>query len=122
MAEAFANKLGAGRVRAWSAGSAPLGRIIPETHEVLGEKGITLDGHRSKGLADVPLNEMGAVVSMGCEVTCPVPAGFKGRIVEWDIPDPYGRDLEFYRRVRDMIEGQVTALLAELERSAAEPA
>jgi arsenate reductase len=115
MAEAFASRLGAGRVRAWSAGSAPLGRILPETHEVLSEKGISLDGHRSKGVAEVPMADMDAVVSMGCEVTCPVPVGFKGRIVEWDIPDPYGQDLEYFRRVRDMIERQVTALLEELE-------
>jgi arsenate reductase (thioredoxin) len=118
MAEAFANRLGAGRVRAWSAGSAPLGRIIPETHDVLREKGISLEGHRSKGLADVPLSDMDAVVGMGCEVTCPVPVGFKGRIIDWDIPDPYDHDLDFFRRVRDMIERQVAALLKELHGSA----
>ncbi len=120
MAEAFANKLGAGRVRAWSAGSAPLGRIIPETHEVLKEKGITLEGHRSKGLAEVPLDDMDAVVGMGCEVVCPVPAGFKGRVVDWNIPDPYGHDLDFFRRVRDLIEQQVAALLEEIEGTAAQ--
>ena len=119
MAEAFANRLGEGRVRAWSAGSAPLGRIIPETHDVLKEKGILLEGHRSKGLADVPMNDMDAVVGMGCEVSCPVPVGFKGRIIDWDIPDPYGQDLDYFRRVRDMIERQVAALIEELEGSAA---
>lgn len=119
MAEALANKLGDGRVRAWSAGSAPLGRIIPETRDVLREKEISLDGHWSKGLADVPMNEMDVVVGMGCEVSCPVPVGFKGRVVEWDIPDPYGRHLDYFRSVRDLIEGQVTALLEDLERSAA---
>ena len=118
MAEAFANKLGVGRVRAWSAGSAPLGRIIPETYEVLREKGISLEGHRSKGVADVPMSHMDAVVSMGCEVACPVPVGFKGRIAEWDIPDPYGQGLDYFRRVRDMIERQVATLLEELGSSA----
>ena len=34
MAEAYANKLSAGRARAWSAGSHPLGEIVPETAAV----------------------------------------------------------------------------------------
>jgi protein-tyrosine-phosphatase len=57
---------------------------------------------------------MDVVVGMGCEVECPVPAGFKGRVVEWDIPDPYSRGIESFRNVRDMIERQVLELLAEL--------
>jgi protein-tyrosine-phosphatase len=117
MAEALANHLGNGRVRAWSAGSAPLGRIAPGTEEVLAEKGLSLDGHWSKGLDDVPVKDMDVVVGMGCEVVCPVPPGFKGRVIEWNIPDPFGRGLESFRSVRDLIERQVTALLDELEQA-----
>ncbi len=116
MAEAFANRLGGERVRAWSAGSLPLGEIIPQTHQVLREQGISLDGHWSKGLNDVPVAEMDVVVGMGCEVNCPVPVGFKGRVIEWDIPDPYGHDLDYFRSVRDFIERQVGELLESLER------
>lgn len=114
MAEAFANHLGQGKVRAESAGSHPLGTIIPETHKVLLEKGIRLDGHWSKGLRDVPVKEMDVVVGMGCEVACPVPPGFRGRVIEWNIPDPYGNDLDYFRSVRDMIEENVSALLRDL--------
>jgi protein-tyrosine-phosphatase len=120
MAEALANQLGEGRVRAFSAGSHPLGRILSETYEVLGERGVSLDGHWSKGLDEVPLAEMDVVVGMGCEVQCPVPGGFKGRVIEWNIPDPYGRDLEFFRGVRDLIERQVKTLLSDLAAQAAE--
>jgi len=118
MAEALAKHLGQGRVRAWSAGSHPLGEIVPLTFDVLKEKGITLDGQWSKGLKDVPVAEMDIVVGMGCEVVCPVPVGFKGRVIEWNIPDPYGREIGFYRSVRDSIERQVAALLEVLDRSA----
>ncbi len=118
MAEALANHYGNGRVRAWSAGSRPLGEIIPQTYEVMQEKGISLEGHSSKGLKDVPVDEMEVVVGMGCEVACPVPVGFKGRVIEWNIPDPYGRELPFFRSVRDSIERQVLALLDDLHRSA----
>jgi arsenate reductase len=119
MAEALANHLGEGWVRARSAGSHPLGEITPETYEVMAEKGILLEGQWSKGLRDVPIDEMDIVVGMGCEVVCPVPAGFQGRVIEWNIPDPYSRDLAFFRSVRDLIERQVTALLSDLDVSAA---
>ena len=117
MAEALANHLGQGRARAWSAGSHPLGEIVPLTFDVLKEKGISLDGQWSKGLNDVPVAEMDIVVGMGCEVVCPVPVGFKGRVIEWNIPDPYGREIESYRSVRDLIERQVRSLLSDLIRS-----
>ena len=54
------------------------------------------------------------VVGMGCEVTCPVPVGFKGRMIEWNIPDPYGRGTDHFRSVRDLIERQVIALMNDL--------
>ena len=119
IAEALANYLGEGRVQAFSAGSHPLGLILPETHEVLREKGISLNGHQSKGLDKVPVAQMDVVVGMGCEVHCPVPVGFKGRVVEWNIPDPYGKDLGFFQSVRDLIERQVKALLSDLAAQAA---
>ena len=116
MAEGLANHLGGARVRAWSAGSHPLGMVLPETHEVMREKGINLDGHSSKGLKDVPVARMDVVVGMGCEVECPVPLNFKGQVIEWNIPDPYGHDLEYFRKVRDLIARQVADLLKGLEK------
>jgi arsenate reductase (thioredoxin) len=115
MAEAWANYHGRGRVRAHSAGSHPFGSIIDDTYTVMAEKGITLDGHCSKGLPDVALGEMDVVVGMGCEVACPVPEGFQGRKLQWDIPDPFGERIEYFRKVRDMIEQQVLKLLAEIK-------
>jgi protein-tyrosine-phosphatase len=114
MAEAWANHYGKGRVQAFSAGSHPFGSIVEDTYTVMSEKGISLDGHCSKGLRDVAAAEMDVVVGMGCEIECPVPVGFKGRVVGWEIPDPYGRGTESFRNVRDMIERQVLALLADL--------
>ena len=93
---------------------------MPETFDVLEEKGISLDGHSSKSLNDVPVSDMDVVVGMGCEVVCPVPAGFKGRVIEWNIPDPYGRGLDNFRAVRDLIERQVRSLLNDMIRAEAE--
>lgn len=114
MAEAWARHLGKGRVKAHSAGSHPYGSIIDDTYTVMNEKGISLDSHCSKGLNDVAVGEMDVVVGMGCEVACPIPPSFKGRVVEWNIPDPFGHDTEYFRDVRDMIEDEVRTLLAEV--------
>ena len=114
MAEAWANHFGNGKVQAFSAGSHPLGLIAAETYEVMREKGLSLEGQSSKSVREVPVAEMDVVVGMGCEVACPVPAGFKGRVVDWHVPDPYAHGMDTFRDVRDVIERQVLALLADL--------
>lgn len=111
MAEAWANHLGNGRVQAFSAGLYPLGSITAETSEAMAEKGITLEGQWSKGLRKVPVAEMDWVVGMGSEISCPLPVGFRGRTVDWEVPDPYGQGIDSFRSARDLIERQVRALL-----------
>lgn len=114
MAEALANQHGNGKAQAWSAGSVPLGRIAEGTGAVLAEKGISLEGHYSKGLEDIPLKEMDVIVTMGCAIECPTFPGFRGRTVEWEIPDPYGEGIERFREVRDIVESEVAGLLQSL--------
>jgi arsenate reductase len=115
MAEALANHLGKGRLRAQSAGTSPLGEIAPLTCQVLRDKGLDLEGHWSKGLDDVPVEKMDVVVWMGFEVHCPLPTGFKGLRIEWNIPDPYGHDASYFRSVRDLVERQVKSLLHQTD-------
>ncbi len=114
MAEAWAKHYGNGRLEVYSAGSCAYGQIIADTYAVMREKGISLEGQKSKGLRDVPLADMDIVVRMGTEVECTPPAGFKGRVEEWRIPDPYARGLNTFRMVRDQIELEVQGLIAEL--------
>jgi protein-tyrosine-phosphatase len=112
MAEAFARRLGRGRVEAYSAGSAPSGRVHPKVVEAMREIGCGLAGHRSKGLAEVPDVEYDAVVALGCGDAC---AGVRARRREsWELPRPKDLPPEGVREVRDRIEGMVRALLAEL--------
>jgi len=115
MAEALANQLGDGKVQAFSAGTHPLGVISRDTVAVLLERGITLEGHWSKGLQDVSVSEMDVVVEMGYGVEFRPPEDFKGRLVRWQIPDPYSLDQDHFRDVRDLIESEVRRLLAGLE-------
>jgi protein-tyrosine-phosphatase len=114
MAEALANQLSDGKVRAFSAGTHPLGAISRDTRAVLREKGITLAGHWSKGLRDVPVHEMDVVVEMDFGVKCSLPEDFKGRLIQWGIPDPYFLGRDYSRDVRDLIESEARRLLADL--------
>jgi arsenate reductase (thioredoxin) len=114
MAEAFANQLGEGRVRAWSAGIFALGWIEQNTQLVMAEREISLDGQSSKSLDEVPFDQMDVVVSMGLNIVIPFPPAWLGRLVQWQIPDPMGSGLDRYRLVRDLIEIKVKDLLAEL--------
>jgi protein-tyrosine-phosphatase len=53
---------------------------------------------------------------MGCEVDCPFLPGAK--VVQWEIPDPYGKGIDEYRRVRGLIHSEVTNLLVRLRHLA----
>lgn len=112
MAEGFANAFGQGEIEVYSAGSSPSSQIDPLVIEVMKEKGIDLSDKRPKGLNELPPIEMDYLITMGCEETCPaVPAK---KIVEWEIPDPKGKSIEFYREVKDMIDDKVKTLLTEI--------
>jgi arsenate reductase len=53
--------------------------------------------------------EPNLIVTMGCGDTCPMFPGVK--TIEWDIPDPAGKTIEFMREVRDDIEKRVKELI-----------
>jgi protein-tyrosine-phosphatase len=113
MAQAFAKKIGRGRLEVYSAGSHPSSRIDPLVIEVMTEKGIDLSVKRPKGLNDLPPIEMDYLITMGCEETCP--AVLAKKIIEWEIPDPKGKSVDFFREVRDLVEDKVRNLLIELK-------
>ena len=112
MAEGFAEHLGREKVEVYSAGSRPSSEIDPLVIEVMKEKGIDLSGNRPKGLDDLPPIEMDFLITMGCEETCPTVLAKK--IIEWKIPDPKGKSIEFYREIRDVIEEKVKTFLEKI--------
>jgi arsenate reductase len=115
MAEAFARMHGGDRVKAYSAGCRPSGRINPKAVEAMRALGYDLSQHGSKSLADIPQIEYDAVIAMGCgDEGCPLVRA--KRREDWQIPDPKEMPPEQFRAVRDLIEEKVKALLAKLER------
>ena len=109
MAEGFARNLGEGIIEAYSAGSRPSGKINPEAIRVMQELGIDILSQRSKGFDQLPVKEFDYVITLGCQDACPfVPAK---KHIDWNIADPKGKDVEFFRKVRDDIAENVKELI-----------
>ncbi len=113
MAEALCRQLGKD-VECTSAGSAPADRVQPDTIKVMQEVGLDISNARPKAFSDLPNLQFDYLVTMGCEVHCPFLPG--ARLIQWQIPDPFGKGIEEYRKVRDTIHVKVLQLLISLNR------
>ncbi|MCB1938546.1 MAG: metalloregulator ArsR/SmtB family transcription factor [Rhodocyclaceae bacterium] len=93
LAEALINAMGAGRVRAWSAGSQPAGRVNPLALAVLAEQGVDTAGLASKSwdvfaAADAPRFDLVVTVCANAAgEVCPVWRGAP-LATHWGLPDP----------------------------------
>ncbi len=112
MAEAFARIHGGGAVEAYSSGSRPSGVVNPKAVEAMRELGYDLTAHGSKSLTEIPDVEYDFVATMGCGDACPFVRA--KRREDWQIPDPKHLEPDEFRKVRDLIERKVRAVLAEL--------
>jgi len=113
IAEALARHTASDVITASSAGISPLGRIQESTRRVLLERGIRADGQFSKSLHDDTLFEPADLIINMSGI--PGQSLFAGRNFEdWDVEDPYGEDMETYRRICDDIEARVADLAVRL--------
>jgi arsenate reductase (thioredoxin) len=93
MAEVSLNRLGAGRFKAYSAGSHPKGYIHPRTIELLKRLNFSTDNLRSKDWAEFaapgapPLDFVFTVCDNAAQEVCPVWPG-QPMTAHWGIPDP----------------------------------
>lgn len=91
--EAILNKVGAGKFRAYSAGSQPKGRVHPETIKLLDGLGYDTSGFRSKSWAEfarpsAPLFDfVFTVCDSAASESCPIWPG-QPMTAHWGIPDP----------------------------------
>lgn len=138
LAECLLNRLGQGRLRAFSAGSRPVGRVNPFAIELLKEKGIAVDGLRSKSWdefsgPDAPnMDFIFTVCGNAAGEVCPVWPG-RPATAHWGIADPAGADDEAkraaFRQAYERLHARIAhfvalplesldgvALKAELER------
>jgi arsenate reductase (thioredoxin) len=93
MAEAILNRVGAGKFRAYSAGSQPKGRVHPDTMQLLASLGYNTSGFRSKSWNEFAkpgapaLDFVFTVCDNAAGETCPVWPG-QPMTAHWGIPDP----------------------------------
>jgi protein-tyrosine-phosphatase len=131
MAEAILNKLGAGKFRAYSAGSQPKGQVHPETLRVLRSLGYDTSGFRSKSWDEftTPGSPEFEFVFTVCDnaaaEVCPLWPG-QPMTAHWGVPDPAlatGAPAEValafndsYRMLRQRIEIFTALPLRSLDR------
>ena len=113
MALGFARAFGQGKIEAHSAGSQPSGRINPDAVKVMKESDIDISSYRPKGFNEHSGILFDYVITLGCGDVCPFYSA--GKHVEWDIEDPKGKDLIFFRKVRDQIKDKVVDLIKEIK-------
>jgi arsenate reductase len=134
LAEALLNRLGEGRVRAFSAGSQPRGEVHPEALALLQRHGFSLQGLRSKSwdvFAGTGTPAVDLVVTVCDDAAraagevCPIwPGGPLS--AHWGIPDPAAVDgpecaaafETAYRRLAARIAALVALPLDDLEPAA----
>lgn len=114
MAEAFARKLGEGKILAESAGTEPGASLNPQAVAAMQEIGYDMSAHYSKVMTNEMVESADRIITMGCGVdtkTCPavfVPSE------DWGLEDPKDKTIEKVRDIRDQIKSKVEQLIEEL--------
>jgi arsenate reductase (thioredoxin) len=112
MAAGFLRTLGGDDVDVFSAGTAPADSINPVVVEAMRELGVDLSSQTPRVLQSDVVQASDVVVTMGCGDECPF---FPGTTyLDWDLPDPAGKDLAAVRPIRDDIHDRVVELLRTL--------
>lgn len=121
MAEAILNRLGAGRLKGFSAGSHPKGQIHPEAIRLLQSKGYDVSGLRSKSWDEFAregapsFDHVITVCNNAAGEVCPVIPGRPAR-AHWDIPDPpaAGDVPKAFARAYVLLKTNIEKLVAQL--------
>ncbi|MBO6784235.1 MAG: arsenate reductase ArsC [Alphaproteobacteria bacterium] len=129
--EAIMNRAGAGRFRAYSAGSQPAGTVNPNAIKLLKSLNHPTDGFRSKNWDEFAadgapkMDFVFTVCDQAASESCPIWPG-QPMSAHWGVPDPAaveGTDAEIaaafadtYRMLNNRIEIFVNLPLASLDR------
>ncbi len=97
-------------IKFMSAGTNPVNEVDSVAIKVLKEMGIDWNGH-PKRISEIGKPDI--IVTMGCGVECPNIPGIK--VVEWNIPDPKGKDIRVYRQVVELIKEKILELKKSLK-------
>ncbi len=115
MAEGLAKKVWGDRVRIESAGLVPVfDGATPEAIDVLLKMyGVDISSHRTRNIADVPLDEFDQIIVLDVYVYETLSRRYPLRSDKfslWDIEDPFGKNLEAFKKT-------ATSLLDKIEKN-----
>jgi len=123
ISEAILNKIGAGKSRAYSAGSQPKGKVNPHTIQLLESLGHETSGFRSKSwdefakAGEPSFDFIFTVCDSAAAEACPVWPGHP-MTAHWGIPDPAeakGTDAEIalaFKEAYRMLNQRISAFMA----------
>lgn len=109
IAEGFIRKF-APHIEVISAGTNPKSELNPMVVQAMNEIGIDITNQKPKGLTDEMI-QTSTAVNMGCMDKESCPALFVKDVINWNIPDPKGKDISQVRDIRDQIKDQVLKFL-----------
>ena len=113
MAAGYLRSFAGDAVEVRSAGTAPADSINPVVVEAMREEGIDIAAEAPKVLETDVVQSSDVVITMGCGDECPF---FPGKTyLDWDLPDPAGKDLAEVRPIRDAVRERVADLLKTLQ-------
>jgi len=86
------------------------------------ERGIDISAQHSKGLEDVPLEDMDYIINMSGRPSKALPIREGDAVIlDWQIDDPIGFPLARYRQTRDDIDRRVGEFIKQMWKSAPTP-
>lgn len=115
MAEGFFNRIPPKGFKAISAGTKPVSQINPIALDVMREIGIDISRQHSKDITEDMIRNSANIVNMGCMEKESCPTLFLYNLVDLDIEDPKGKQIEKVREIRDEIEQRVKELISGLK-------
>lgn len=116
MAAAWGQVIAGEKIEAMCGGSGPVNEINPVMVDVMAEKRIDMAFRKPKSIEKaISSSRPDMIITMGCEEECPLIPGVQR--LNWDLPDPAGKSIEFMRDVRDEIEKRVEDLVNKMFES-----
>jgi len=114
MAEALSRKYYSDIIEPFSAGSKPAQEVNTFAKEALSDLGIDILNRKPKGFEDIEEKEFDYVITMGCKDICPfIPAK---KQIDWQIEDPKGGNLIYFKEIRDKIRSNIDALTEDIRK------
>lgn len=102
MAEGLAKTILDGKADVESAGISPcINRATAEAIDVMQKEfGIDISGHRPRSVTDIELDRFDSIIALDSYVYARLKEDHRidsGRLIQWDIDDPYGASIDVYR-------------------------